>query len=414
MGRTPRVVLLMDAVAGYDRCLGEGIARYSQIHGPWEFLLPGENPAIPWPFSDSIRGKDARAKYPVWLPNHSAFPLHRLNANGVIGRIQTPAIGRTLLASGLPIIGIELSRAQLADRNPLSRISEIRDEGVEVGHIAAEHLRGRGFTHFGFCGFPNCAWSDRRQRSFCESLRKHPLPRHVYLPPRKNANLPWPQEQLSVTSWLQSLPRPIGILACNDLRGRQLIDACRQAGLRVPDDVAVLGVDDDRLFCELANPPLSSVALNLNHAGYQAAELLDGLMSGHITAPKKIMVQATWVVERRSTSLRVVSDGHVVAALRFIDDHFRQAITVDDVVAAAQISRRALEICFKRHMGRSIREDIQRARLDWSKKLLGETNLTIEKIAGLAGFCDPPYMSRVFQRQLHMSPNEYRLQSRKT
>jgi LacI family transcriptional regulator len=407
MGGTPRVVLLMDAIAGYDRGLAEGIARYSQIHGPWEFLLPGENPAIPWPFSDSIRGKDHQPKPLVWIPNRSAFPLHRLNASGVIGRIQTPAIGRTLLASGLPIIGIDLRRTKLMDKSPLS---EIRDEGVQVGRIAAEHLLGRGFTSFGFCGFPRCAWSDRRQQSFCEHLQTHQHSCHVYHPPQ---NVPWPREQALVASWLKSLPRPVGVLACNDLRGRQVIDACRHAELRVPDDVAVLGVDDDRLFCEMANPPLSSVALNLDRVGYQAAELLDALMSGRITQPQRIAVQATWVIERRSTSLRVVNDRRVMVALRFIDNHFRQAITVDDVVAAADVSRRGLEICFKRHLGWSIRDEIQRARLDWSKKLLGETNLTIEKIAELAGFCDAPYMSRVFQRQLHLSPNEYRQQSRK-
>ena len=199
-------------------------------------------------------------------------------------------------------------------------------------------------------------------------------------------------------------------MACNDIRGRQVIEACLEAGLRVPDDVAVLGVDEDRLLCELANPPMSSVVLNLERAGYQAAELLDGLMAGHVKRPQRIPVEALWVIPRRSTDVVAIEDRHVAAAVRFIRDRCRESITVSDVVAESQISRRGLEIRFQHVLGRSIRQQIQQARLAWSKRLLVETNLSAEKIARACGFSSLSYMSSVFHRELGTTLTDYRRQ----
>ena len=215
-----------------------------------------------------------------------------------------------------------------------------------------------------------------------------------------------------MTAWLQSLAKPVGVMACNDVRGRQVIEACLEAGLRVPDDVAVLGVDEDRLLCELANPPLSSVVLNLDRAGYQAAELLDGLMAGRLQPPQRILAEALWIIPRRSTDVLAIEDRHVAAAVRFIRDHCREAIAVGDVVSQANISRRGLEIRFQHVLGRSIRQQIQRVRLGWSQRLLVETNLSAEKIAHACGFSSLSYLSSVFRRELGTTLTDYRRQSR--
>jgi LacI family transcriptional regulator len=201
-------------------------------------------------------------------------------------------------------------------------------------------------------------------------------------------------------------------MACNDVRGRQVIEAALAANLRVPDDVAVVGVDEDRLLCDMAYPPLSSVVLNLDRAGYQAAELLHGQMSGTIREPQRIPVEALWVMARRSTDIVAVEDRHLAAALRFIRDNFQQPITTDDVVGQLPISRRGLEIRMKRILGRSIHEEIQRSRLSWSKKLLVETELPAEKIAALSGFSSLSYMCSVFHRELDTTPAQYRRQFR--
>jgi LacI family transcriptional regulator len=406
---SPRVVLLLNPLAGYDRGLLEGIARYAQLHGPWIFLLPEEHPTIPRPDSDSVTGEFQKlSPLPSTTKRRPSLQLQALNASGIIGRIQTPEIARSLLASNLPIVTVELAEKQLLKNNPLSRLSEVCADSHKAGRMAAEHLLERGFTNFGFCGYQERIWSQRRQEGFCERIQESGFHCQIYRPPQRKRILTWRDEQSAVIAWLQSLPKPIGIMACNDIRGRQLIEACHQADLQVPDDVAVVGVDEDRLLCDLANPPLSSVALNLDRAGYRAAELLDELMSGRIRKPEKILVEPLWVVQRRSTNVVAVEDRHVAAAVQFVRDHFRQAITVSDIVRHAGISRRSLEIRFQNTFGRSIRHEIQRVRLEWSKKLLAETNLSTEKIAEVSGFRSPNYMCSVFHRELRVSPTQYR------
>jgi LacI family transcriptional regulator len=408
----PRVVLLLHPFAGYDRGLLEGIARYAQLHGPWIFCFAGEYPEVPTVNSDSVNGEP----YPIASARRSgrgaSFSLRGLGASGVIGRIQTPAAARALLNSELPIIAVDLAEKQLAASNPLSRISEIRADSYTAGCHAAEHLIERGFTSFGFCGYQGRLWSDRREEGFGDRVRKKTQAYAVYEPHRRTRTLPWSLEKSLVASWLGSLPKPVGIMACNDIRGRQVIEACLQAGLSVPDDVGVVGVDEDRLLCDLANPPLSSVVFNLARAGYQAAELLDGLMTGRVQKPRQIVVDALWVIPRRSTDVMAVGDPHVAAALRHIRDHFRQGISVGDVVAVTGLSRRALEMRFQRMLQKTIRDEIQYARLSWSKKLLLDTNLSVEKVAHASGFSGMSYMSDVFRREVGISPSEYRRQSR--
>ncbi len=411
MTSTPRVVLLMHPFAGYDRGLLEGIARYAQLHGPWVFCLAGEHRGVPMPESDSTSDKLFPGSV-RWHSHGESFALRRLEAAGVIGRIQTPVIARTLLSSGLPLLAVDLNEKQLAEGHPLSKLSEVCADSHNAGRVAAEHLIERGFAYFAFCGYEGRLWSDRRLEGFSERLREAEHSCSVYEPPHRHRTLPWDREQASVIAWLRSLAKPVGVMACNDVRGRQVIEACLEAGLRVPDDVAVLGVDEDRLLCELANPPLSSVVLNLERAGYQAAELLDGMMAGRVRQPQRILVEALWVIPRRSTDVLAIEDRHVAAAVRFIRDHCREPITVSDVVTESHISRRSLEIRFQHVLERSIRQQIQQARLAWSKRLLVETNLSAEKIARACGFSSLSYMSSVFHRELGTTLTDYRRQSR--
>jgi len=411
MSTTPRVVLLMSSFAEFDRGLLRGIARYTQLHGPWEFHLSGDDP-VPIVDSDSTSGDVIRKANTSGTRRKTSLALRHLGATGVVGRIRTPSVARMVLASGLPTIAIDLSEEQLSSKNPLSNVSEICADSENAGRIAAEHFLERGFTQFAFCGYRGRIWSQRRHDGFAERLKASQSVPHVYEPQHRKLCLPWCDERPLLISWLRSLPKPIAIMACNDIRGRQVIEACWAAALRVPDDVAVLGVDEDRLLCDLANPPLSSVALNLERAGYQAAELLDGLMSGQVRAPRRILADALWVVQRHSTNVVAMEDRDVAIAARYVRDHFRQAITVDDVVREGRISRRSLEIRFQRSLGLSIRQEIQRARLAWSKKLLLETGLSAEKIAELSGFSSVSYLSSVFQREVGITLTEYRRQSR--
>jgi LacI family transcriptional regulator len=413
MASTPRVVLLMVPFAGYDRGLLDGIARYCQLHGPWVFYLSGDYPEVPLPVAESVSGSLTGREYLAEFLRSSPLPdLRRWGATGVIGRVQTPAIARRIHATGLPLVGIDFSAEQLAPRGRLKQAAEILADSHRAACLAAEHFLERGFRHFAFCGYAGRIWSQHRQEGFAARLREAGLDCAIYEPPRDRRGLSWHREEPLVRSWLQSLPKPVGVMACNDIRGRQLLEASLAVGLQVPDEVAVVGVDDDPLICNLSNPPLSSVAMNVETAGYQAAELLDQMMHGAPREPKRIRAEARWVVARRSTDVVALPDRHVSAALRFIRDQAHTSISVDDVVGQARISRRGLEIRFQQALGRSIRQEIQRVRLDKTRRLLAETNLSAQRIAELTGFSSLAYLSNVFRRETHMTLAQYRRRAR--
>jgi LacI family transcriptional regulator len=413
MEKTPRVVLSVIPYTGFDRGLLDGIARYAQLHGPWFFYFSGDYPDVPTPTHDSLSGAFEGPEY-LAASARAPFPdLRRWNATGIIARIQSKKIAQKILASQLPVVAIDLSEEQLADDNPLSQISEIRADSRRAGHLGAEHFLDRGFFNFAFCGYEGRIWSQHRQEGFCERLRKAGYFCDIYEPGSGTRRLSWKDELPKVAAWLKSLPKPTAIMTCSDIRGRQVLEAAIAQGINVPDDVAVLGVDDDHLICNLANPPLSSVSLGLEQAGYQAAELLHGLMSGKTRQPQRIMVESLWVVQRHSTDVVATDDRHLSAALRFIRDNARQPIGVLDVVRSAGPSRRGLEIRFQQILGHSIRSEIQRVRLHWARQLLLETNLPIPRIGTLVGFGSSQYLGNVFRRETGTTMAQFRRRNRR-
>ena len=405
----PRVVLLMTSHAGYDRGLLRGIARYARNHGPWVFFLAGEQPGVPIPNLASTAVWSARTASRSITPQRSSpLDLKGLGATGVIGRLYTPRIADVVLASKLPAIALDLTDSQLSADSPLSRVSEIRPDSHKAGRLAAEHLLERGFRRFAFCGYPGENWSRHREEGFTERLQEAGFACDVFQTRRQHRRMPWHREQAAVTAWLDSLQKPLGLMACNDIRGREVIEACMIGGMHVPNDVAVVGVDEDHLLSELSNPSLSSVALDAEQGGYRAAELLDGMMSGRVKQQQLILVEPLWVVARQSTDVIAVEDRDVAAAVIYIRDNARRAIGVQDVAKHSAISRRALEIRFQRSLGWSIREEIQRVRLQWTKQLLVETNLPVWKIAEHTGFSSLSYLSKVFHRAVGMTLARYR------
>jgi LacI family transcriptional regulator len=208
------------------------------------------------------------------------------------------------------------------------------------------------------------------------------------------------------------LQKPVGVMATNDVRGRQVAEACAIGGIHIPDEIAVVGGDDDHILSAFSNPPLSSVALNSERGGYQAAELLDGMMSGRVKGQRLILVEPLWVVTRPSTNVVALEDRDVAMAAMYIRDHARTPIGVGHVVKHSSVSRRVLEIRFQKSLGRSIRAEIQRVRLNWVKQLLIETDLPIEKIADCAGFSSRSYLSEVFRRETGVTLAIFRREKR--
>jgi LacI family transcriptional regulator len=327
----------------------------------------------------------------------------------MVAHIPQKRVDKAVIDAAPPTIAVCLSDEQRHPTNPLSKLSDVSfDAADQVANLAAEHFQRRQIRSYAFVGQEETAWSDRRERAFRAQVSARGFDTKVYRHPAQQRDSDWHPSQAILVEWLIGLPKPVGILACNDEKGRQVLESCRLAGLRVPDQVAILGVDNDAVFCELADPPLSSVALDSEAAGYEAAELLDGLMQGTIRKPRRIFVSALTVVARRSTQITAVDDVLVAAAMEFIRQEPARVVSVSDVVKSVGSSRRSLEKHFRKILGRSILDEIQSVRLERAMRLLSETKLQISKIAELAGFGTTNYFVRYFKRHMGETPTDFR------
>ena len=378
-----KVALLIETARGYGRQVLRGIVDYANHHGKWSFYVtPGD--------------------FEQALPE-----MEQWGGTGIIARIVSPRLVEAIAATGLPTIVLDLPEKRPPE-SPLCRFSELATDSFAAAQMAADHLLSKGFKHYAFVGIPGQVWSDRRERSFCERIVAAGFAPRVFRSPRRKRRLHWAVDQKSLAEWLLGLPRPIGLMACNDDRGREVLEACRAARIEVPEDIAVIGVDNDSLLCDLASPPLSSVALNAERGGARAAELLEGLMSRRIKTPQQVVVEPLYVVSRHSTNVVALEDAEMAAAMRFIRDHSGQPIRVQDVAESVGLSRRTLEIRFRAAMGRSLNDEIQRFHLETAKRLLTETDWPMDKIALASGYNGASYLSVLFQRFLRISPTEYR------
>lgn len=384
MRDVPKVALLVETSRGIGRELLRGIARYSSLNGPWCFhISPGDF-------------KQAVPKIKQW------------GGTGIIARIPDEKSANAILKAGVPTIALGLSDEQLLANNPLSQLSEISSNPHDVALLAAEHLLECSLESFAFVGSGDRGWSKRRELAYCDILATRGYVPHVYRQPARKADCVWEREQAHMAKWIAGLPPRTGIFACDDDRGREVLEACVLAERRVPDDIAVVGVDNDHVFCELSDPSLSSVALNAYGAGFRAAELLDGLMNKRLRKPQRILIEATGVVSRRSTDTVAVDDKHLVSAIQFIRRTNGRTISVDQVVREAALSRRALEKRFREMLGRTVHEEIQLARLKSAKRLLIETEYPISKCAKIAGFKTTGYFIQFFVKWVGKTPRRYR------
>jgi LacI family transcriptional regulator len=276
--------------------------------------------------------------------------------------------------------------------------------------VGAEHLLERGFPHLAFCGY-DAAWSEVRRQGFSGAAQRAHVSCSVYQSPWRGRHLPeWDDDQDRIAKWIQSLPKPCGVMACNDPRGQQVLDACQRVDAAVPETVAVVGVDNDQVICELCDPPLSSVIPNPQRVGYEAAALLDHLMAGERPAVEDRTVEPIGVCTRQSTDVLAVDDPYVAAAMTYVRDHATEGCTVDDVLQHVPLGRSSLERRFRKCLGRSPQAEINRVRIKRIYQLLAETDLPLSRIAELVGYEHPEYLSVVFKRETGQTPGQYRRQ----
>lgn len=380
------IALLVETSSVYGRQVLKGFLRYihSDTRHQWQVVL---------------EERDLNAGTPAWLNDWKG--------DGLVSRCTTDEMLTQVRKRGIAFV-------ELTDRFPVADLDSVRSDDAEIGAIGAEHLQERGFRHFAFCGFSDEAWSRRRQEAFEKCVGQLDQAEcHFFESPWYGPDVqPWEQQRAALTTWLKSLPKPVGIMACNDLRGKQLIDCCLAAAIPVPETVAIVGVDNDELVCSFCSPPLSSILPNAEAIGFQAASLLDQQLKRQRREAQAICVPPLGISVRQSTDIVAVEDQSLAEALKYIRDHACQGISVGDVVKATGVSRSSLERKLRTLLGRTPQQEIRNVQLKRACSLLAETSLPIEEIAIRCGFEHPEYMHVVFKREMQITPGAFRRAAR--
>jgi len=382
MPATRHVALLIEATNGYARGLLHGVAQYTHERGHWTVYFELHS---------------LEAPPPKWLKGWEG--------DGILARIGSRRMARAVLEIGLPVV-------ELRRRISIPGVPSIGPDHQAVARLAGEHFRERGFRQFGVCGLPRRVDPplDHRADAFVQYLRQAGLPCSVY--PAKRG-LSWEQDQRRIARWVRSLPKPLGVMTCNDTRGLQLLRACASIGVPVPDEVAVIGAGNDDCVCGLSHPPLSSVDLAPETIGYEAAALLDRMMTKRQTVAHDIHVPPRGMITRLSSDVLASSDQAVSRAVGFIRAHACDDILVSDVLAHVKLSRSALEPRLKQVIGRTIHQEIRRVRIERAKTLLATTSLPTKQIAADTGFHYVQYLTRVFRNVTGQTPVAYRKRMRR-
>ncbi|WP_437204710.1 substrate-binding domain-containing protein [Planctomicrobium sp. SH664] len=380
MKRLPHVALLIETSREYGRSLLRGILRYQTQHGPWSFFLQ------PRGICDPV---------PNWL--------EKWKGDGILARIEDPAAARIIEGTGIPAVDLRFNVPDL-------KIPAVGVDNRTIVPAAIDHFISRGFRRLAFCGYPtglsHCM--DFRRDLFFELARQQGFECEDF--PTRRTTWSWEQDQADLVRWLDTLKKPVAILAYNDERGLQLLDACRRANVRVPEDVAVMGVDNDEFLCGVANPPMTSIDISLDRVGYQAAQVLDSMMKGEPAPTAPVIMQVGRVVSRRSTDIYAVENPELRQALSYLRANACKGLRIEDLSRAVSVERRTLERRMKQFLGRSLKEEVLRVQLEEAQRLLIGSDLSIKKVAASVGFSNSRYFSEVFQRKFGLAPKLYRLQ----
>lgn len=375
----PRVALFVETSMASGRQILAGIARYARENGPWAvYHEPGHMPEC----------------LPEWL--------RHWRGDGIIARVRNPGIAETLASAGIPVVDV-------LDDCPHPKIAGVRVSNVGIARLARDHFLDRGFCRFAYCGIHGRRWVRLRGDAFVRFVREAGHECAVYELPKRETKAWYAETQRErLADFVQRLPKPCAILACNDLAGQRVLDACRRAGVAVPESVAVLGVDNDESLCEISDPMLSSIVSGQEQVGYRAAAFLDQLMQGQPAPEEEMLCEPGEVVVRRSTDILAIDDADLAAAVRFIRDRACDGIDVADVVQHVAISYSTLKRRFRRVFGRSIHDEMVRIRLERVKELLTGTDLPLAVIARKTGFEHQEYLGAVFKAHVGTTLGEFR------
>jgi len=390
----PQVAIVLEMSHHTCREMLSGILQYECLHGPWSLNL-----------MEGRTGEQNFLNFRSW------------GADGIIAIARKEEVVDAVIASHLPTVLVDLDEHYRHSTRHLSKYSHIECDSAAVGKAGANYLLQLGFKHFGYVHDPaNLFWSRKRGKAFAKILAEHGHSCHFYSSAENPCTGKFSKshslsDQDRLMTWLKSLPKPIALMAAMDVRGRHVLNCCMMAQISVPHEVVVLGVDNDKLLCETANPPLSSIQMNVQQAFFQVAGHLNLLMQSKTRKKVVLHYGPELVVARRSTEPIRTTDKIVSTALEFIWINSVSDISVGDVVRHLDISRRSLELKFQKTLGCSIIEEISNSRLERVKSLLRETELSIGEIANVLGFNTESYLGKMFKKKFNMTMSEFRKES---
>lgn len=382
---TYKIILLIDFAEEYSKALLKGIAKYSREHGPWIFCR------MPLFHRETV-GIEGILKWALeW------------GTDGIIGQFYNdPNIGK-IINAGIPVIAQDFKKR-------FDEIPNITGAHREAGEMGADYFLKKGFKHFAFYGFKDIVWSQERAEGFEDRVTQAGYKVHYFEHKMARQSELWYYRPASIGKWLKSLPKPIALMACDDNQGQHITEACRLYGIRIPEEMAVLGVDNDEMICEFSDPPLSSISQDAEKGGYDAARLLDHLIKNGMHDFHDIIVKPTQVITRHSTDIYATNDDHIATSLKYIHQNIDKNLHVDEVVKQVPLSRRALEKRFLEVMGYPIYKYIYNLRIEKFTQKLLDTDMSVFEIALDMGLSDSKNIARQFRQVKGCSPSEYRNQ----
>jgi LacI family transcriptional regulator len=377
------VALIIETSKIYGRELLKGIARFQRLHQPWSVFI-------------NERGQDDPD--PPWLA--------RWSGDGIITRSLDMKNCRRARDRGIKVVSLR----HLLDK---PEFPTLFPDQVQIATRIARHFIACGFENFAYVGVAGKkGWEQLRRKVFVQTLLEAGYPDVAIRPALSDAKLDWERQEEQIGAWLKTLSMPVAIMVNHDVQGVLLLDACRRQGIRVPEDVAVVSVDNDTVLCDLAHPPLSSLDQNVEILGFEAASLLERMMRGQKVTDENTFTPAGEVVVRRSSDTLVMEDERLARAVRFVRENACKDVNVLDIAKVAGMSRRALEKKFVEFIGRTPLEEMQEIRLRRIQQLLLETDYVLPKIASIAGFQYQEYLVRFFKKRTGLTPGQFRRRMR--
>ncbi|HCO25266.1 MAG: XylR family transcriptional regulator [Gimesia sp.] len=376
---TPQVAIFIETSKTFGREILQGISTYSRTHGPWSIYIDEWGPQTP---------------LPEWIKTWQG--------DGIIARVRSRQMAERLARLRVPVV-------DTLQQVPELEMPAVFADDTLIAKLAFEHLHDRHLRQFAFVGVEKANWSHRRRDAFAEIACEQGFTCEIYSPlSRRRFAESWNGGQDDLADWLEALPKPIGLFAAHDLRALCVLDACRRRDIAIPEQVAVVGVDNDDVFCEVVDPTLTSIALQAKEIGYQSAALLDQLMRGNPPAQYPLPVPLRILIPRRSTNMIAVEDPAIASALELIRRKACEKISVSMIASQVNLTRRSLERRLMKLVGKTPHQLISEERVRRARQLLIDTDFTLEQIAQMAGFSSAAYLSVIIKEHENCTPTEFR------